>query len=70
MMSERPETQGFQKPLDDGKRTEVRMAVVRYGEGYAACSCGAPFVHHRKKVIEDMIDKHLAKKHGGRGIRL
>lgn len=65
---------GFQKPIDDGKRKNVRLARITYGESdglvFAQCSCGKPFVQRRDKVREDAIDRHLAKKHNGRGIRL
>lgn len=62
---------GFQKPLDDGKRKKVGLAIINYGDkGYAICSCGQAFTQRREKVREDAIDRHLAKKHGGRGMRL
>lgn len=71
---ERPETAGFRKPIDSGKRVEVGLAVITYGvvgdRGYASCSCGQPFTQRRTKVREDAIDKHLNEKHAGRGIRL
>lgn len=67
----RPETQGFQKPIDTGKRREVGLAVISYPvDGAAVCSCGQPFIQRREKVRENAIDKHIAKKHNGRGIRL
>lgn len=70
----RPATKGFQKPLDNGKRREVGLAVVTSGEingrGFSECSCGKPFTQARAKVREDAIDRHLNEKHGGRGIRL
>lgn len=66
----RPATHGFQKPLDDGKRKDVNIAIITYGDGYAQCSCGQPFTHRREKVREDRIDAHLDNKHGGQGIRL
>lgn len=65
-MSKRLE--GFQKPIDSGKRTPVSMAIVTQGDGYAKCSCGQPFVQHRQKVREDAIQRHLNKKHGGQGL--
>jgi len=71
---DRPTTQGFQKPLDSGQRKKVGLAVISYGTagalGFAQCSCGKPFTQRREKVREDAIDRHLAEKHGGRGIRL
>lgn len=70
----RPATKGFQKPVDSGKRKPVGIAIIHYGEaaGFltAECSCGAPFFHQRKKALEDKIDVHLLKKHGGQGLRL
>jgi hypothetical protein len=63
---------GFQKPLDDGKRVEVRLARISYSDDgrVAACSCGKPFTQRREKVREDAIDRHLMEKHDGRGFRL
>lgn len=66
----KPRMGGFQKPLDDGKRKPVRVAVITTGDGHAQCSCGAVFTQSRDKVREDAIDKHLNKKHNGGGIRL
>ena len=67
----RPATQGFQKPLDSGKRREVGLAVISYIEaGGAVCSCGWGYFHNREKVREDAIDKHIDRKHQGKGIRL
>lgn len=66
---------GFQKPLDDGKRRQVRIAVVTQGQTdqgakFAECSCGAPFVQKRDKVRENAIQAHLDRKHGGHGLWL
>jgi hypothetical protein len=65
---------GFQRPADEGKRRDVGLAVITYGaEGVlvaATCSCGWLGWHRRDKVLEDKIDKHLNKKHDGRGLRL
>lgn len=70
----RPATSGFQKPIDPGTRRKVGLAVISYGEvegrQFAECSCGQPFVQAREKVREDAIDRHLSKKHNGRGIRV
>lgn len=66
----RPATQGFQKPLDSGKRVKVGMAVISYEGSMASCSCGKVFKPVRPKVLEDRIDKHLDEKHAGKGIRL
>lgn len=66
--------EGFRKPIDTGKRVEVRLAVIKYsdvdGRMVAECNCGQPFVQPRFKVLEDAIDRHIDKKHNGRGIRL
>lgn len=64
---------GFQKPLGNpAKAKQVRLAVISYTEdGEVVCSCGGWSTNHtRVKVREDAIDRHLAKRHGGRGIRL
>lgn len=56
-----------------GKTTgKFGIAVISYdAEGrYASCKCDWSFWHQRTKVVEDAIDRHLAKKHRGRGIRL
>ena len=71
MNSMRPETQGFQKPLDDGKHKVVRLGVVKVSDhGVARCSCGWGYVHPRAKVRDTAIDKHFLRRHSGRGIRL
>lgn len=64
---------GFRKPIDSGGRKPVGLAVIKSGETetgikFAECSCGAPFVQQRDKVRNAAIDRHLTKKHGGRGI--
>lgn len=70
----RPATKGFQKPIDSGKRKQVGLAVITYGKAgdrtFAQCSCGAPFTQPRENPRENAIDRHLKRKHGGRGIRL
>jgi hypothetical protein len=68
----RQRTRGFQKPVDDGKRRKVGMAVVSRDRvtGIMRCSCGQPFMHQREKPRENAIDKHIERKHQGRGIRL
>lgn len=49
----------------------VGLAVISYyGGSVAGCSCGANFGHARAKVLEDKIDRHINKKHNGRGIRV
>ncbi len=66
----RPATKGFQKPIDNGKRREVRVATITEGENYAKCSCNAVFTQARKKVRDRAVDKHVDSKHGGRAIFL
>lgn len=61
---------GFQKPASQPGAKEVNMAVVHYEGDYAACSCGWSFGHTREKVREDAVDRHLTKRHEGRGLRL
>lgn len=62
---------GFQKPRRPAQTKTVGLAVIRYvANDEATCSCGEQITHKRTKVLEDRIDKHLARKHGGRGIRL
>lgn len=65
-----PRLAGFQKPLDDGKRKQVRVAVISQGDTAAQCSCGAAFTQQRAKVREAAIQAHLDKKHGGTGLWL
>lgn len=60
---------GFQKPLSAPTR-QVRLARITYNGNEALCSCGWGFAHKRDKVREDAVDRHLTKRHGGRGIRL
>lgn len=67
---DRPSPSDRLAPIDTGKRVQVRLARISYGDNYAVCSCGKPFTQHREKVREDAIDRHINKKHAGRGIRL
>ena len=48
---------------------DVGLARISYGERVVWCSCGWRYSHIREKVREDAVDRHLAKRHGGRGIR-
>jgi len=64
---------GFQKPRHTPEKfREVGLARVTYeGDGRVVCSCGGwAYSHVRAKVLEDAIDRHIKRKHGGRGIRL
>lgn len=66
----KPVMSGFQKPLDSGKRVEVRIPIIRTEGGVTTCSCGWATQHRRLKVAEDRAETHLAKKHSGEGIWL
>jgi hypothetical protein len=49
----------------------VRMAVISMGSHGARCSCGWTSRQiTRVKVLDNVIDRHLAKRHEGRGIRI
>lgn len=70
-MIERGALPGFQKPQSTTKTREVGLAVItHYGDTRVECSCGWSYGHTREKVREDAVDKHLDKRHSGRGIRL
>lgn len=70
-MTTKPRLSGFQKPVDDGKRRQVGLGVVKHhDDGISRCSCGQPFMHERIKVRENAIQRHFDKKHNGRGIIL
>lgn len=61
----------FQKRVRPEDFKDVRIARVSYREdGSAACSCSWVTPPARDKVQEDRIDRHLNKRHGGRGFRL
>lgn len=63
--------QGFQKPLRSPSRRAVGLARISYVDGGGVvCSCGWTYVHVREKVREDAVDRHINRKHNGRGIRL
>ena len=61
---------GFQKRLSPEQWSDPRLARISYSEGSAVCSCGWVTHHQRAKVREDAIDRHLMRRHAGRGIRL
>lgn len=61
---------GFQKRTKPPKFKNVGLARITYAAGHAECSCGWTFGHSREKVREDAVDRHLQKRHAGRGIRL
>lgn len=62
--------EGFQKPLSQPGSKSVGLARVSYQGDRAVCSCGWGAGAARVKILEDKIDRHLAKRHNGRGIRL
>lgn len=49
---------------------QVGMAVIQYQGTGVGCNCGWAYAHAREKVREDAIDRHLNKRHNGRGIRI
>ena len=53
-----------------GECKPVGMAIVRFEEGGVTISCGWLKIHSRRKVLEDAAQRHLDKKHGGRGLWL
>lgn len=62
---------GFQKRVRPEDGRDVRMAVVSTEGITAVCSCkGWTYSHQRSKVREDAVDRHLAKRHHGRGLRV
>lgn len=58
------------KPVSQPGSVDVTLARISYEGIHAACSCGWIFGHSREKVREDAVDRHLTKKHEGRGFRL
>lgn len=61
---------GFQKRTKPSKFKPVGMAIVKTLAEHAECSCGWTNSHSREKVREDAIDRHLNKRHNGRGLRM
>jgi hypothetical protein len=60
------------KLVDPAKAKPVGLAVIRQPEpGAIMCSCGGfTFIHQRAKVRDDRAQRHLDKKHQGRGVWL
>lgn len=60
------------KLSDPTKAKPVGLAIIREPlAGSIQCSCGGfTFIHERKKVRDDRAQKHLDRKHDGRGIWL
>lgn len=69
----RPATQDHQ-PKRSTEPKPVGLARITYHGALdresAVCSCGWSASHIRLKVLDDSIDRHLDRKHEGRGIRL
>ena len=58
-------------PIPPDKWKSPRIARISYSEnGGASCSCGWSTRNVREKVREDSIDRHLNKRHQGKGFRL
>jgi len=58
--------------LSKPKTQEVGLAIISTNEyGMLFCSCGGfSALDKRKKVREDRAERHINKKHDGRGIWL
>lgn len=51
--------------------TSPLMPLIKYEPNVVTCSCGWSRPRRgRDKVIEDSIDRHLSKRHHGRGMRM
>jgi len=61
---------GFQKPLSPEACSPVKVPVLRTNGETITVNCGWAKQHPRKKVREDAAQRHLDKKHGGRGMWL
>lgn len=62
---------GFQKRTPPHEWGSPRVAMVKYAAtGGASCSCGWYSPHKRRKVLDDAIDRHLERRHQGKGVRL
>lgn len=63
--------EGFQKPSRSlTEKREVGLGMAKSDNVTVTCKCGWVYTHTRQKVREDAVDRHFAKKHNGRGIRL
>lgn len=57
--------------IKPGNWKNLGMTMVKYTHAdRVECLCGWSAIHRRAKVLEDKIDRHLAKRHAGRGVRL
>lgn len=71
MVSEnKPPTRDRHRKAKPAQWKDVGMAMVRYSAGGVSCNCGWDYPRKREKVMEDAIDRHFARRHGGRGLRL
>lgn len=53
------------------RKPSSRLALIKYTSEGPTCTCGwRPRPASRLKVQEDRIDRHIAKVHSGRGVRL
>ena len=60
-----------QRKVSPEQWTKPGLAMISYaGDTSATCSCGWSKTHPRVKALEDAIDRHVAKRHNGRAIRL
>jgi hypothetical protein len=67
----RPATQDHQRKRSTQSTKPVGLArITYYGDTHAVCSCGWSMGHIRPKALENGVDRHLSRKHQGRGIRL
>ena len=63
--------EGFQKPAKSAPTKKTSVGVVSYRAADAVrCNCGWTNHHGREKVLEDSIDRHIRKRHGGQGFRM
>lgn len=70
MVGGRPKPRGFQKPLSQPGKKKVGVARISYDGDFVVCSCGWAYGALREKVREDAVDRHIEKKHQGKGFRL
>lgn len=62
--------EGFQKRLTPAQWKPQSLARISTSEYGSVCSCGWATKHPREKVREDSVDRHVAKRHNGKAIRL
>lgn len=66
----RPDPLGFQKPSHPPVKSVGLATITDDPRGVVMCSCRWSKIHVRKKVREEAAEKHLTKKHNGRGVWL